>query len=239
MVVRYADTSTSAEQSSERGPRSSQPSESRTSWGVAPVRARAADSLGFPSSLAVFAQTYFQERQTGGEDQPDPDQNKADELTCLALGDCRANRSSDHEESSAAPYGYAGAPGHGLPQPNPGAARSCKNHTDQFVSGLIGLRSRGAVGPQGHVFATDVEDRWFEPGTRDIAFLRHDVVLDPLPEPKFDVVDGRTYRPQAAGGRHGSTPGSDCNDRTLSCSIRESPKQISSVPSTVSSIQPT
>lgn len=47
------------------------------------------------------------------------------------------------------------------------------------------------VGPDGRVLATDLEDEWFDPGLADITFMRHDIVLDPLPEGHFDLVHAR------------------------------------------------
>jgi SAM-dependent methyltransferase len=47
------------------------------------------------------------------------------------------------------------------------------------------------VGSAGHVLASDANDHWFDAGTADIAFVRHDVVAEPVPEDSFDLIHAR------------------------------------------------
>jgi SAM-dependent methyltransferase len=41
------------------------------------------------------------------------------------------------------------------------------------------------------VLATDLVDQWFDPGDGDVEVRRHDIVRDPAPEAKFDLVHAR------------------------------------------------
>lgn len=57
--------------------------------------------------------------------------------------------------------------------------------------GSIARWLSGVVGPAGGVLATDLDDQWIGPSATDLVFRRHDVVLDPLPEERFDLVHAR------------------------------------------------
>jgi SAM-dependent methyltransferase len=54
--------------------------------------------------------------------------------------------------------------------------------------GSIARWLAAAVGPEGQVVATDVDDRWYEGG---VPLLRHDVEVDPPPGDGFDLVHAR------------------------------------------------
>lgn len=48
------------------------------------------------------------------------------------------------------------------------------------------------VGPEGHVLATDLDDRWFTvSGAANLAFKAHDLTRDALPGEEFDLVHAR------------------------------------------------
>jgi SAM-dependent methyltransferase len=49
----------------------------------------------------------------------------------------------------------------------------------------------GVVGADGHVLATDLDDRWFDPAGARVTFVRHDVTRDPPPGDSFDLVHAR------------------------------------------------
>ncbi|MBV8997850.1 MAG: class I SAM-dependent methyltransferase [Solirubrobacterales bacterium] len=57
--------------------------------------------------------------------------------------------------------------------------------------GSIARWLSGIVGSGGEVLATDLSDRWFDPATTGIRWLRHDVANDPLPGDRFDLVHAR------------------------------------------------
>ncbi len=47
------------------------------------------------------------------------------------------------------------------------------------------------VGPQGQVLATDLEGRWFDADSANVAFMRHDASCDPPPDDNFDLIHAR------------------------------------------------
>jgi SAM-dependent methyltransferase len=50
----------------------------------------------------------------------------------------------------------------------------------------------GEVGPEGHVLATDLDDRWFRADRpTNLAFTAHDLTRDSLPGEEFDLVHAR------------------------------------------------
>jgi ubiquinone/menaquinone biosynthesis C-methylase UbiE len=57
--------------------------------------------------------------------------------------------------------------------------------------GSIARWLTGMVGPSGSVLATNLDDQWFEPGVTDVAFARHDVLVDPPPAQNLDLVHAR------------------------------------------------
>jgi len=59
-------------------------------------------------------------------------------------------------------------------------------------SGSIGLWLSDRIGPQGHVLMTDIDPRFLaEKGRSNLEVRRHDVGLDLLPEPAFDLIHTR------------------------------------------------
>lgn len=57
--------------------------------------------------------------------------------------------------------------------------------------GSIARWLSGIVGSGGEVLATDLSDRWFDPAGAEVKFRLHDVVRDPLPGRRFDLVHAR------------------------------------------------
>jgi SAM-dependent methyltransferase len=59
-------------------------------------------------------------------------------------------------------------------------------------SGSIGLWLSDRTGPEGHVLMTDIDPRFLaEKGRGNIEVRCHDVGLDPLPDPPFDLIHTR------------------------------------------------
>lgn len=58
-------------------------------------------------------------------------------------------------------------------------------------NGSIARWLSAAVGPEGSVWATDLDDQRFDPGDTDVRFASHDILTDPLPAERFDLVHAR------------------------------------------------
>jgi SAM-dependent methyltransferase len=67
--------------------------------------------------------------------------------------------------------------------------------------GSIARWLSAVAGAEGRVLATDLDDRWFDAGGRDIVFRRHDVLRDPVPEDGFDLIHARFLLEHLAGPR--------------------------------------
>jgi SAM-dependent methyltransferase len=57
--------------------------------------------------------------------------------------------------------------------------------------GSIAHRLAEAVGEQGALLASDLDERWFSGGRGNLAFLRHHVTVDPPPARDLDLVHAR------------------------------------------------